>query len=81
MRFIMVNGRTPRSRSLCAMCDQPARVNYLREIGTRLIYCDHNCYESHCKSVVLLLENRAMASLSHPAFGYRSTPSGERSLR
>jgi hypothetical protein len=81
VRFIMANGRTPRPRSLCVMCDQPVGANYLREIGTHLIYCDHNCYESHCKSVVLLLENRAIASLNNPAFGDRSTPSGERSLR
>jgi len=81
MRFILVNGRTPRPRSLCVMCDRPVGLNYLREVGTHLIYCDHSCYASHCKSVVLLLENQAIASLNNPVFGDKSTPSGERSLR
>ncbi|SDT50012.1 hypothetical protein SAMN05444158_6526 [Bradyrhizobium canariense] len=62
MRFILVNGRTPRPRSVCVMCDQPVGVNYLREIGTQLIYCDHNCYAGHCQSAVLLLESQSKAS-------------------
>jgi hypothetical protein len=62
MRFILVNGRTPCSRSLCVMCDQPVKTNYLRELGTHLIYCDQNCYEAHCNGAFLLLDNRAIAS-------------------
>jgi hypothetical protein len=81
VRFIMVNGRTPRPRSSCVMCNQPVGASYLREIGTHLIYCDHNCYESHFRSAVMLLENRAIASLNNPTFRDRSTPSEERSLR
>lgn len=63
MRFIMVNDRTPRPQSFCASCDQSIGARYLREIGTHLIYCDHNCYADHCKGAALLLENLAMASL------------------
>ena len=81
MRFIMVNGRTPRPRSLCVMCDQSVGTAYLREVGTGLIYCDHSCYEFHCKSVVLLLENRAIASLNNPAFEDEAAWSEERTLR
>jgi hypothetical protein len=44
------------------MCDQPIGASYLREIGTHLIYCDHDCYADHCESAFLLLENRAGAS-------------------
>ena len=62
VRFILVNGRTPRPQSCCAMCDQPVEKSYLREIGTHLIYCDHDCYADHCESAFLLLENRARAS-------------------
>jgi hypothetical protein len=62
VRFILVNGRTPRPQSFCAMCDQPIEKSYLREIGTHLIYCDHDCYVDHCESAFLLLENRARAS-------------------
>ena len=62
MRFVLVNGRLPRRQSFCVMCDQPIGASYLREIGTHLTYCDHNCYEDHCKSAVLLLESQARAS-------------------
>jgi hypothetical protein len=62
MRFILVNGRMPRPQSCCVMCDQPIGTNYLREFGTHLIYCDHNCYAEHCQSAFRLLEDRARAS-------------------
>ena len=62
MRFILVNGRTRRQRSFCAMCDQPIGENYLREVRTHLTYCNHNCYADHCQSAFLLLESRAKAS-------------------
>jgi hypothetical protein len=67
MRFILVNGRTPRPRSLCVMCDQPVGASYLREVGTLLVYCDHNCYAAHCKSAVLLIENQAPRSRANIA--------------
>jgi hypothetical protein len=62
VRFILVNGRMPRPRSLCVMCDHSVEAHYLREFATHLIYCDQNCYEAHCRCAVLLLDNRAMAS-------------------
>jgi hypothetical protein len=62
VRFILVNGRTPCARSLCVACHQPVGANYLREVGTRLIYCDHNCYVAHGKDAVLLLETQSRAS-------------------
>jgi len=81
MRFILVNGRAPRPRSLCVMCDQPVGTNYLREVGTQLIYCDHDCYAAHCESAALLLDNQATASLNNPAFKGEAARSGERTLR
>jgi hypothetical protein len=56
MRFVLVNGRAPRPQSFCVLCCEPIGMSYLREIGTRLSYCDHNCFAQHCKSAVLLLE-------------------------
>jgi len=41
------------------MCGEPVTARYLREIGTRLCYCDHDCYTDHCKSAVLALTARA----------------------
>lgn len=42
--FVLVNDRTPRSQSFCALCCESIGGNYLREIATRLSYCDHKCY-------------------------------------
>jgi hypothetical protein len=58
MRFIMVNGRTPCTRSACVLCETPISGGYLREIGTQLTYCSHECYADHCDSAIRLLENR-----------------------
>jgi hypothetical protein len=62
MRFVLVNGRTPSPQTFCVLCCEPIGVNYLREIGTRLSYCDHDCYADHCRSAIMVLENRARAS-------------------
>jgi hypothetical protein len=47
MKFILINGRTPHVEAFCALCCEPIGVTYLREIATRLSYCDHNCYVGH----------------------------------
>jgi hypothetical protein len=62
MRFIVVNERLPRRPSFCVMCDQRIEAGYLREIGTHLTYCNHDCYEDHCQSAFLVLESQARAS-------------------
>jgi hypothetical protein len=49
MKFVLVNGRTPRAQSFCALCCEPIGKTYLREIATRLSYCDHQCYLGHCQ--------------------------------
>lgn len=62
MRFTLVNGRSPRADCFCVMCEQPIGASYLREVGTKLVYCDQNCYADHCESAVLALANGARAS-------------------
>jgi hypothetical protein len=62
MRFILVNGRTPCPQSACALCCKPIGPTHLREIGTRLSYCDQSCYAEHCEGGVRLLEDHARAS-------------------
>ena len=61
MKFVLVNGQMPRKPSSCVLCGEPIGASYLREIGTRLCYCDHDCYADHCKSAVLALANFAQA--------------------
>jgi len=65
MEFVLVNGRTPRPRSFCVQCREPIGESYLREIGTRLSYCNHNCYVDHCTDSVLALENPRPEDIPH----------------
>jgi hypothetical protein len=62
MKFIFVNGRTPRPRSLCSLCCEPIGESYLREIATRLPYCSQQCYVGHSDAPVMALQNHARAS-------------------
>jgi hypothetical protein len=62
MKFILINGRTPRPQSVCVSCREPIGTDYLREIGTRLLYCDDECYANHRKHCVLAIESHARAS-------------------
>jgi hypothetical protein len=52
VKFVLVNGRMPRPQSCCAFCWEPIGESYLREIATRLSYCDHKCYAGHLKLAV-----------------------------
>jgi hypothetical protein len=47
MKFVLVNGRTPNPKSHCALCRDPIGETYVRELSTRLSYCDHQCYLGH----------------------------------
>jgi hypothetical protein len=60
MKFVMVNGRTPRQPPFCALCRQSIEESYLREIATQLFYCGPNCYVDHCKVPILALQNLAL---------------------
>jgi hypothetical protein len=62
MKFIVVNGRTPRPQSLCSLCCEPIGESYLREIATRLPYCDQQCYVCHSDAPVMALQPHARAS-------------------
>jgi len=62
MKFVLVNGRRPCKQSFCVLCSEPIEARYLREIGTGLFYCDHDCYADHCRSAVMALANFARAS-------------------
>jgi hypothetical protein len=64
MKFIMVNDRTPSNPLVCCAVSQIG-TGYLREIGTGLFYCDHDCYADHCRSAV-----QALASLARVSTGF-----------
>jgi hypothetical protein len=64
MKFLLVNGRKPRSQSYCAnhLCYEPIGENYLRELATQFTYCEHKCYVDQCKFRVETLQSRQKAS-------------------
>jgi hypothetical protein len=61
MNFVLVNGRTPRPQAFCALCCEPIAESYLREIATRLSYCDHKCYCGHWRWTIEALQRPAKA--------------------
>ena len=62
MKFVVVNGRSPRLQSTCTQCRKQIGDSYLRDIATRLSYCDQQCYVDHSNVPVLALQNHARAS-------------------
>lgn len=63
MRFILVTGRTPLRRFVCAGCGEAIHNSYLREMTTHLYYCDQSCYSEHCMNAVTNLAHRTKAAL------------------
>ena len=49
MKFVLVNGRSPRAESFCALCCEPIGEGYVRELTTHLCYCNYACHLGHCK--------------------------------
>jgi hypothetical protein len=62
MKFVLVNGRIPCPQTYCVLCCEPIGESYLREIGTHLPYCDHDCYAAHCNSAIRRLDKHSKAS-------------------
>src|SRR5262245_66316240 len=62
MKFVVVNGRTPRPQSFCALCCKSIGGSYLRELTTRLSYCDDLCYAGKCKVAAPMLQKHARRS-------------------
>jgi hypothetical protein len=42
-RFVLVNYRVPRDDEHCALCEGIIENGYVRDVRTRLIYCDVQC--------------------------------------
>ena len=49
--FVLVNDRTPFRQTWCMQCCETISGGYLREIATRLSYCDHECYALFCEAL------------------------------
>jgi hypothetical protein len=53
MRCVIVNGAKLKARASCAHCGQAIRDSYIREMRSRLIYCDFHCYSVWRETSVL----------------------------
>jgi hypothetical protein len=53
MRCILVNGAKLKAQACCAHCGQAIGASYIREIGSRHIYCDFHCYSVALENPVL----------------------------
>jgi len=62
MRFVLVNDRAPRPLSSCVFCCQPIGNGYLRELTTRLSYCNQQCYFGHSELTARALETATRES-------------------
>jgi hypothetical protein len=62
MNFVLVNGRMPARQNYCFWCCTPIYTGYVRDIVTRLCYCDHQCYTLCRENSALLLDGRVCAS-------------------
>jgi len=48
MKFVLVTDRALKD-GYCALCCEAIRAEYLRDLDTRLSYCDHHCYSAHLR--------------------------------
>jgi hypothetical protein len=62
MKFVLVNDRHPREDAWCPICAEKIGDTYVREVQTRLLYCDSQCYRGAVKVAVLALEHHARSA-------------------
>jgi hypothetical protein len=53
MRCIVVIDGNLKADTCCAHCQRRISDSYAREIGTRSIYCDYDCYQSAEEAAIL----------------------------
>jgi hypothetical protein len=58
MRCILVNDANLKTDASCAYCRKMIGDSYARELGSRFIYCDYDCYWSADDTSILSF-NRA----------------------
>jgi hypothetical protein len=62
MKFVLVNGRTPRAPACCALCCEVIAEGYVRDIATGLSYCNHRCWVDRRTAFLRVRQDRARAS-------------------
>jgi hypothetical protein len=46
MRCILVNDAKLKAEAYCTYCRNKIGDSYIREIGSKFLYCDYACYQS-----------------------------------
>ena len=62
MRCILVSDANLKSDTCCTYCRKKIGDNYAREIGSRLIYCDYDCYRFAIEAPVVTLNARVTSA-------------------
>jgi hypothetical protein len=58
MRCVLVNGARLKAPVSCAHCANKISASYVREIGTRIVYCDFGCYNAAVEISISMLNYR-----------------------
>jgi hypothetical protein len=65
IRFVLVNDRVPRSDANCALCCKKIEPGYIRDLRSRLVYCNPQCFSGHQKMTM----HAALQRYHSPEFG------------
>jgi hypothetical protein len=57
-RFVLVNGRVPRTDQQCALCGAIVDKGYVRDSQTRIIYCDTQCFAGGVRIATPAIKNQ-----------------------
>ena len=55
--FVLVNNRVPRDEQHCAVCGSAIERGYVRDLRTRLIYCDAQCFAGWAHATTSVSKN------------------------
>ena len=58
IRFVLINNRVPRMDQHCALCGRLMEKGYVRDVQTRLIYCDTQCFAEWAHEAAPVVKNR-----------------------
>lgn len=59
MRCILVNDANLKADTYCAYCRSQIGDSYAREIGSKFIFCDYDCYRCATQDAARVITNRA----------------------
>jgi len=64
MRCVLVSEANLKAETYCAYCRKKIGDSYAREIGSRYVYCDYDCYRQAAAIPVVTVSNRTVPAAS-----------------